>query len=466
MKVLIVEDERFIAQSIAQLVGEHSGCFVAGMAANGAEALELLAKTAVDLVITDIRMPVMDGMELLHRLHAQYPQVISIVLSGYSDFEYVRAALQSQAFDYLLKPVVQSKLFPVLDRVKEQWQTQEQARQRMLIQQGLDGRLLPEDGKQPVYVFLSVPSQSPAQSVFGADCHVFRSSFEQIVVVPNRQSVPKLAETYLECLKQEGTRNLVGTAKAVPLWTVQKAVQELRNHVKYRAKMFRSQLILVDIQNPQRRLAGMPLRDLRPNKAVDAICTKQPEELYACLMEVLELPELRRVDMQNYLDAVLSDTRLAYQMTPDEMSQLKVVLTEEITQAGEPAACAKALTDRLLTPEEPPAKRDINQVIQDIAQEMAADCHLPFTTEGLAKQHGLTPRYLNKVFREKKGVRPMEYLVTLRMQRAKELLETTPDAMIKDVANSVGYTDPLYFSKTFKKEIGKWPTEFQENNRK
>ena len=103
--------------------------------------------------------------------------------------------------------------------------------------------------------------------------------------------------------------------------------------------------------------------------------------------------------------------------------------------------------------------------VEEIAQQMRASCHLPFNTEALAKQYGFMPRYLNKVFREQKGLRPMEFLLKLRMERAKFMLETVPDAMIKEVANSVGYTDPLYFSKMFKRETGLWPKEVQQNTK-
>lgn len=467
MKVLIVEDERFIAQSVAQLVSEHPACTVAGVVGNGAEALKIMEKQPADLVITDIRMPVMDGMELLRQLQQRFPQCLTIVLSGYSDFDYARTALQCHAFDHLLKPVVRSKLFPLLDRVADAWETRRRARQRIRIQQALDGMILQRDTAEVYYLLLAPPSLEPPEPVFGAGCHLFRSAFEQILAVEDGTDVPGKAASYLRRMEAEEPVNLICTRRAVPLWSLQTATAQLRGILKQRVKMFRSELFVVDPAEPQFYQTGTPLRDLRPTRAVDAICTKKADELYDCLMEVLTQPEIRQIEVQNYLDAVLGDTRLAYHMSPDRLSQTKAALAERIRNAADPASCAKQLAGQLLAPQdETAAKRDTAAIVREIVRQLETDFHLPFTTEALAKQYGLTPRYLNKVFKEYKGVRPMEYLVSLRMKRAKFILETMPDAMIKDVANSVGYADPLYFSKTFKRETGLWPKECQESHKK
>ena len=467
MKVLIVEDERFIAQSVAQLVGEHPACTVAGTVGNGAEALKLMEQNPADLVITDIRMPVMDGMELLRQLQQRWPQCFTVVLSGYSDFNYARTALQCQAFDYLLKPVVRSKLFPILDKVAAAWQTRRRTQQRIRIQQALDGMILRQEGAESYYVLLSPPSQEPPEAVFGDGCQLFRSAFEQILVVEDGTDVSGKAPAYLERLQSDVPVNLICTRKAVPVWSLQTVTAQLRRMLRERVRMFRSELFVVDPSEPQVVQPGVSLRDLRPSRAVDAICTKKPEELRVCLLEVLSMPDLRRMEMQNYLDAVLGDSRLAYHLSPERLSRTKTVLADRIAKAAAPEDCVRELVQQLLEPQdETAAKRDAAVIVQEIARQLDTDFHLPFTTEGLAKQHGLTPRYLNKVFKEYKGVRPMEYLVSLRMKRAKFILETMPDAMIKDVANSVGYSDPLYFSKTFKKETGLWPKQCQDAGRK
>ncbi len=84
------------------------------------------------------------------------------------------------------------------------------------------------------------------------------------------------------------------------------------------------------------------------------------------------------------------------------------------------------------------------------------------TGEELAKKIGIGASYLSKLFKEKIGMSPPEYLIHLRLQEAKRLLASGNSLMVKDVAEAVGYTDPGHFSRIFKKTVGIWPTEFKD----
>ena len=103
-KILIVEDEPILRQGL-EVLGDwgKNGLILIGSVQNGREALELMATELPDIIITDIMMPVMDGIELIKRVKIQYPEVEIIVLSNYSDFQYVRQAMKAGAADYLLK---------------------------------------------------------------------------------------------------------------------------------------------------------------------------------------------------------------------------------------------------------------------------------------------------------------------------------------------------------------------------
>ena len=90
MKVLIVDDEIQIRKGLRLKVEwEEEGFQLVEEASNGKEALEILQTNDIDVVITDMRMPIMDGVELAKRCHQEFPHVKVIVLSGYSDFDYV-----------------------------------------------------------------------------------------------------------------------------------------------------------------------------------------------------------------------------------------------------------------------------------------------------------------------------------------------------------------------------------------
>ncbi|GIO15641.1 DNA-binding response regulator [Cohnella xylanilytica] len=120
IKVLIVDDEPKLRQGLQTLIPwESLGFTVAATAANGAEALTVVEDTAPDLALVDIRMPVMDGLQLIERLTSAGHSMQFIILSGYADFEYAKQAIQFGVAGYLLKPVNTSELTAGLMRVRE-----------------------------------------------------------------------------------------------------------------------------------------------------------------------------------------------------------------------------------------------------------------------------------------------------------------------------------------------------------
>ena len=121
MKVLITDDEIQIRKGLRLKVDwEEEGFQLVEEASNGKEALEILRTNDIDVVITDMRMPIMDGVELAKRCHQEFPHVKVIVLSGYSDFEYVRNSLQQGVKDYLLKPVAPDELVEALRKIRKE----------------------------------------------------------------------------------------------------------------------------------------------------------------------------------------------------------------------------------------------------------------------------------------------------------------------------------------------------------
>lgn len=105
LKIIIVDDEMLIREGLAKIIGKESPCFqVVGQFPDGEDMLRHLPGLEVDVVITDIRMPVIDGLELIKSLRATHPHIRSILMSGFTEFEYAREAIRASAVDYLLKP--------------------------------------------------------------------------------------------------------------------------------------------------------------------------------------------------------------------------------------------------------------------------------------------------------------------------------------------------------------------------
>lgn len=117
-KVLIADDEKKICKLIKCLVDwEEKGMEVISVVHSGLEALEIVKAKRPDIVITDIRMPELDGLDLIRELKEAHPDISFVIISGYRQFEYARKALQYGAEDYLLKPIKEKELNQVLDRI-------------------------------------------------------------------------------------------------------------------------------------------------------------------------------------------------------------------------------------------------------------------------------------------------------------------------------------------------------------
>ena len=128
LKVLIVEDEELIRKGIVLTVDWAAlDCLVVGEAANGAEGLEQAARCNPDLIITDLKMPQMDGIEMLEKLRGMGKNTYVIILTAYDSFSYIQAALRLEAVDYLLKPFHDGDLEKAVQRVQAKLAPKEQA---------------------------------------------------------------------------------------------------------------------------------------------------------------------------------------------------------------------------------------------------------------------------------------------------------------------------------------------------
>ncbi len=126
-RLVFVDDESIIREGISSCIAwEPLGFSLAALLENGQQAIEYLRTHPVDIVISDIKMPKIDGLELSRLIHEQYPQIMVLLLSGHDDFEYAQEALKYQVNEFLLKPITADELTEVLKRVRGQLDTQRQ----------------------------------------------------------------------------------------------------------------------------------------------------------------------------------------------------------------------------------------------------------------------------------------------------------------------------------------------------
>lgn len=136
-RIILVDDEEEVRKAIiSNIQWERLGFRMIGDAENGEEALELIEQLEPDVVMTDIRMPYMDGLTLARRIRQKYPSVKILIFSGYDDFEYAQQAIKLNVTEYILKPVNGEELTEILGRVRSNLDEEiEQRRNVALLQE-------------------------------------------------------------------------------------------------------------------------------------------------------------------------------------------------------------------------------------------------------------------------------------------------------------------------------------------
>ncbi|GGF89206.1 hypothetical protein GCM10010912_37930 [Paenibacillus albidus] len=135
MKVLIVDDEKHVREAVRYFVPwEKHGIKDIYEATNGQEAIAIILEQQPAIVFTDMRMPLVDGAELLEWLHGHAPHTKTIVISGYQDFNYVKPAIVYGGMDYLLKPLNSRQLIEAAERAFQLWQEEKRERERVCRQ--------------------------------------------------------------------------------------------------------------------------------------------------------------------------------------------------------------------------------------------------------------------------------------------------------------------------------------------
>ncbi|MDR3085449.1 MAG: response regulator [Christensenellaceae bacterium] len=163
-KLMLVEDEDLVRNGIASLVDwESCGFTLCSMAAGGLEAIESAGKTLPDVVLTDIAMPYMNGIEMIERLRGLYPLMQYIIVSGHDDFSFVQSALRNRVLDYLLKPLAREGIMEVLRRAKAQLDEQSDNRLNLSLLEARAKENLLLSERMAVYELLtgSADSQEP-----------------------------------------------------------------------------------------------------------------------------------------------------------------------------------------------------------------------------------------------------------------------------------------------------------------
>lgn len=493
IRVMVVEDEPPIARSIKRLAEEYGGDVqVEYIAINGRRALEYLESHEVDLIFSDIKMPVMDGLELAKHISVDYPDVIMVIISGFQEFEFARTAIRYGVNNYLLKPISRQNIYEVLDTAKMEIARRYEENKRMMLERAMSGEreellngdetcgvallcmgayplvpdsLLPDIGSVSdnseieEYVNSMLPNGKSCIYVNG------KSLSERALVFPaeNEDFITGVTRGLYEYLygRCDLAVTLVVCEKAVPINLVGKVIGKLRKKLYMENRLFISQYLFLGESRPEKNLdpSGFGIELIQMLKTMDlnsirGATLRLVETLCANGARQNEFVVQFERLMVNYFDGVLS---------LHQLGELKVEIQAAITTSVNKEELAMELADVLfyqLRTDEQMEKGGLQTLCEDVAAYIRLHHRDNITTIALGQRFGLSSTQLAKKFKNYFGISISEYLNKYRVELAQTMMRDNKKLMVKEVALEVGYNDQYYFSKTFKKFTGVWPTEY------
>lgn len=511
LSILIVEDESTTRNGLKKHVHWlNLGIDRIRCAANGLEALSICREYHPDIVLSDVRMPGMDGVTLCRALRRQFPRCVFIFLSGYSDKEYLKAAIDLRAVSYIEKPTVISEVEEAIRKSVRLLMEERSAsssgaipvKSCSLLQQNLVEGLINSMSRQNT-------TPEKLQKNLHA-LHLFEKNdlfflvliFRCESAIKNRKAILLEVDKLLQAQDVEHAEMVkdkkhiiavLGSASRSSLEPHSKlfrgAEQTVRESVLGESSLFCAAGQLVQgIQNiPQSyQTAVVALQKLfftgyghlifyHPEK--DELLNFEEKEFFIEFSEALLCRnEKKTSDLleKAYHSLIVQDTVLASKIKSlyfrlfylvmhtsnsvfdEQDSWNQFMQTETLMQAHRLLCTAVQIKMKNSSEQQnlsPTIKTVINHIRTEYHQEL-------LSVQQLADQVHLTPAYLSNLFKKETGITIGQYIVNVRMEHAKLLLQDG-SCRLNEVAALVGYSDAGYFTKIFKKHMNMPPSQYK-----
>ena len=512
-KVMLVDDEILIRENIRACVDwEKEGFIYCGDASDGEVALPLIEKWMPDILITDIKMPFMNGLELSSIVRQQMPDIKIIILSGHDEFHYAQSALRLGVEDYCLKPVSSSDLIQLLQGVSERID-QEQRNKKTYSYTGekllsdLCGGLISTAQAIEAASYMSLNLTAGYYAVA-----VFDLRFPQAASIENDLLMQKI-DTALDIQLENVTDSYsFKRSRTETVWICKGAHNELlQEKVTHEIHRIQKEIrqsfqcdIMVGLGNVHERLQGIhtsyleaeedknaqrvsrmnpkPFREpsflaptgnilLERNRLMDFLKIGTPSEVTAFISDfTIGLVSIQwQSSMYGYY--LLNDLSMELVATAQQCFQTEEEpesFMEELQTAIQHISCLEDCQNYLIHLLEKLWKWRsegsdkygdlISKVKQYICEHYNND---QLSLQDISRQIGVSPSHMSKVFSQETGQTMTEFLTGTRIRKAMELLKTTRQKTF-EIAFEVGYNDQHYFSNLFKKVTGMTPMEYRK----
>ncbi len=523
MKMILVDDEKAIVEGLKFMINRYiPECEVVGVAYNGADGVRLIQKLKPDLVITDIRMPQVDGLDMIKTLKDKGSRTKFILLSGYAEFEYARKALQLGVQSYINKPVEEDELqssvsqamaaihsekakLREVDDLKQHFHSRVQENAlREILELGSDHAELMEEALERATIPTDRAWFASMLLEFGGNADTLKEASLQQVFARIDQVLCQFREVYR--FRYTGTGVAVVVAQGSPIGyddllrsvqrlkqaayqqlelcmtagvgTVQKGAagisrsfEEARYALSYKVvNGMHSVISYAEVMDMPGRGRSVPEAMIaKLEAALDNMDEKECAGIIDDIFHVMQAePRMNPTDLQlQCLNILLSSVRkMSFQQLQQNDFLGRHILSLEGMAKFQTLTGLKdwmiQVINRILQFKQEhniPRKKDI---IAEVKEYVAAHYNQPITLADLSARFFISPYYLSQFFKQKTGETYVNYLTQIRIGKAKELLEKT-DLKVYEICERVGYTDTQHFAKLFEKQTGQKPRDYRKS---
>lgn len=517
-KVILVDDEPMILRSLKVAIPwEELNLEIVGEARNGEGALQLIKEKSPHMVVSDIRMPGMDGISLMKEVLADNAKLIFIIISGYGEFEYAREALRQGAFDYLLKPIDHEELTEMLVRANKRLDTQIEndklihsvqvlslmARERMFLEliegnqrtlqhmnwmesdeleqdyfmavvqldQYLNGHWTMQEKRLWLFAIRNILEEWSEQNS-GMTVFPFHSG-EWIVIFPSHMNddTMMLGKDIIHQIKKYSKLTcFVGISKRSKGIDQLNSAYQSATRALYQRFYTEQEGVFIDSDDSTEHA---PIQEV-----------KYPKHLETAILQCIRTLDLERMlplfdDTKAYIEGYSLTKDIAERMIVEmtvvlyrqfEYSNLHVdgSLGELIQRLHDMGTLSEMINEVKATFEKKvnenrysQSKEDVQTIVEKAQKYIENHYHKDLSIEEIAEVVDLSISHFCMIFKQVSGYTFLEYLTKCRMDKAKYILKNT-SVKVYQIAPLVGYQDPKYFTQVFKKATGKTPSEFRE----
>ncbi|SHM74493.1 response regulator transcription factor [Gracilibacillus kekensis] len=495
LKMLIVDDEPLICQGLMNTIPwNEMEIDVVGSAINGKKALEIMETEPVDIVITDVYMPEMDGIQLSKAIIEHFPDVTIIMISGYEEFEYARQALRIGVEDYLLKPVDIDELWALVGKVKQQIEEtrrQQQSKNETILSNYLSQQLfhlpdsyhLSEKIKHQHYAFrlLLIEKRNYYKTNQSA------LSYDKLKQMMDQMNVSSIGvemhenQLVLFLYDQEGifTEKIDQLTAMIQKYfngDVSLAISSCYHDMHQLATLYQklntrlsyyrgtSKQVVTDDEN----LPSVNNYNYNRQQAADlaeAVFQQNNSAVRNIVANLFHRFEDKSLTLQQIKRQCLFLIASVKERAQESMfEQIDFRLSEDTDLLIYNSVCAlqdllEADLNSMLEYVE--RSNDSHWIIQQAKQYIEKNYQQDIKALEVAEAHYITPNYFSMLFKQETGQNYSEYLNTIRINKAKELLSDTSNKVF-EIAEYVGYREYKYFVQVFKNYVGITPTQFRK----